>query len=64
MKDTSTLLHLPELKATFSERVSIAKNELRNFYRIRTQDFNEQIFRRVLYALEKEQILVPLNEYN
>ena len=60
MKDTSTLLHLPELKATFSERVSIAKNELRNFYRIRTQDFNEQFFRRVLYALEKEQILVPL----
>jgi hypothetical protein len=60
MKDTSTLLHLPELKATFSERVSIAKNELRSFYRIRTQDFNEQFFRRVLYALEKEQILVPL----
>lgn len=60
MKDTSTLLHLPELKAAFSERVSIAKNELRSFYRIRTQDFNEQFFRRVLYALEKEQILVPL----
>lgn len=60
MKDTSTQLYLPELKATYSERVSIAKNELRSFYRIRTQGFNERFFRRVLYALEKEHILVPL----
>jgi hypothetical protein len=60
MKDTYTQLHLPELKSTFSERASIAKNDLRSFYRVHTQDFNEQFFRRVLYALEKEQILVPL----
>ncbi len=60
MKNTYTQLHLPELKSTFSEHVSIAKNELRSFYRMRTDDFNEQFFRRALYALEKEQILVPL----
>lgn len=60
MKDTSTQLYFPELKGTFSERVSIAKNELRSFYRIRTQGFNERFFRRVLHALEKEHILVPL----
>ena len=60
MKDTAIQLHLPELQATFSERVSVAKNDLRSFYRIRTKDFNEQFFRRVLYALEKEQILIPL----
>ena len=60
MKDTYTQLHLPELKAAFSERASIAKNDLRSFYRVHTQDFSEQFFRRVLYALEREQILIPL----
>lgn len=60
MKDNHTQLHLPELKDTFSDRAFITKNELRSFYRAHAKDFTEQFFRRVLYALEKKQILVSL----
>ena len=60
MKNTQSQLQTPELKAIFSGHSTIPKNDLRNFYRTRTQNFNEQFFRRVIYALEKEQVLVPL----
>jgi hypothetical protein len=61
MKTTHCQLQTPELKAIFSGHGTILKNDLRNFYRTRAQNFNEQFFRRVLYALEKEQVLVSMD---
>lgn len=60
MKTIHSQLQTPELKAFFSSHGTIPKNDLRNFYRTHVQNFTEQFFRRVLYALEKEKVLVPM----
>lgn len=59
MKNIHSQLPIPELKAIFSGYATIPKNDLRNFYRTRAQNFTELYFRRVLYALEKEHVIVP-----
>lgn len=61
MKTIHFQLQTSELKAIFSGHNAIPKNDLRNFYRTHAQNFTEQFFRRVLYTLEKEQVLVPMN---
>src|SRR5690606_5108044 len=43
-----------------SGRTTIPKTELRNFYQAQSLSFNEQLFRRALYALEAKGILLPL----
>lgn len=60
MKTIHSQLRTTELKNIFSGRSAIPKNDLRNFYRAHAQNFSEPFFRRVLYALEKEQVCVPL----
>ena len=60
MKTIHSQLQTPELKAFFSGHSTIPKNDLRNFYRTRVQNFTEQFFRRVLYALEKGQVFIPM----
>lgn len=49
-----------ELKAVFPDHGYITKTDLRNFYRVRVENFNEKLFRRILYALEKDQILIGI----
>jgi hypothetical protein len=60
MKTIHSQLQTTELKTIFSGHSAIPKNELRNFYRTHAQNFTEQFFRRILYALEKEQVFVPI----
>jgi hypothetical protein len=60
VKTTDIQLQLPQLKAHFAGRLTIRKNDLRAFYRRRAENFSEQSFRRILYALQKEEVLVPL----
>lgn len=60
MKIIHSQLQITELKTIFSSRSTVLKNDLRNFYRTHAQNFSEQFFRRVLYALEKEQIFVSM----
>ena len=60
MKNNPIQLQIPELKASLSGRVSVPKIEVRRFYQTRARNFTEQSFRRVLYTLEKERVLIPL----
>jgi hypothetical protein len=60
MKNNPIQLQIPELKASLSHHVAVPKTELRHFYRTRAPNFTEQFFRRVLYTLEKERVLIPL----
>lgn len=60
MKNNQIVLQTPKLKATFSNYAAVPKNDLRNFYRAQERNFNEQSFRRILYTLEKEQVLTSI----
>ncbi len=60
MKSIPTPLQIPALKNVLSGRTTIPKTELRNFYQAHAFSFNEQLFRRALYALETKGILIPL----
>ena len=60
MKNIPTPLQIPALKNVLSGRTTIPKTELRNFYQAQALGFNEQLFRRALYALENKGILIPL----
>ncbi|MBW6474612.1 MAG: hypothetical protein K0B14_15910 [Anaerolineaceae bacterium] len=60
MKIDDSLLVVPELKMKFSGRETIQKSELRDFYHLHHPDLNEQTFRRIMYSLEKEMIILPL----
>ena len=60
MKNIPTPLQIPALRNVLSGRTTIPKTELRNFYQAQSPSFNEQLFRRALYALEAKGILLPL----
>ena len=60
MTNTHPQLQIQELKSVFSGHGTISKNGLRNFYRTHALNFTELFFRRVLYALENEQVIIPL----
>jgi hypothetical protein len=54
-------LYLPELRGAFSGRKFFAKADLRNFYRKRSPSLSETAFRRILYALERRDVIIPVD---
>lgn len=60
MKNNVSQLHLNELTKAFLASGRVQKSALRNFYRRFDPALTEQAFRRILYALEKRQILSPI----
>jgi hypothetical protein len=50
-------LHIPELKKAFFSRNYFRKTDLRSFYRLQSAEFSENTFRRILYALEKRDLI-------
>ena len=60
MKTNKTALTIPDLKTKFSNRKLIRKVELRQFYLLQDPDLTEQTFRRILYSLEKQKIIIPI----
>jgi len=49
-----------ELREAFSGAQSVQKSELRNYFMHFSQPATEQAFRRFLYGLEKQQIIIPI----
>ena len=49
-----------ELRNAFSRSRSVQKSDLRNFFAHHSQTPTEQAFRRFLYGLEKQQIIIPM----
>ncbi|MAT45479.1 MAG: hypothetical protein CL609_24385 [Anaerolineaceae bacterium] len=60
MKTNISTLAIPKLMAKFSNRESVRKGELWDFYYLRNPDLTEQAFRRILYSLEKEGRIIPI----
>jgi hypothetical protein len=60
MKDGDPNIDAVQLQMAFQGRRSIEKTELRAFLRQRVLGLTEQGFRRVLYDLERREILIPL----
>ena len=50
-------LHLAELRKVFSGQRFLRKTDLREFYRSRSPELSENSFRRILYALEKQELI-------
>jgi hypothetical protein len=50
-------LHIPELKSAFSGRKFFRKADLVNFYRSQSARYSEKAFRRILYGLEKSELI-------
>jgi hypothetical protein len=51
---------IPELLGQFAERRSVAKADLKIFYCKHTDQFNDLAFRRFMYALEKQRVILPV----
>lgn len=51
-------LYLIELKNFFSNRKYLRKSDLRNFYQNKYEVLEEKTFRRILYALERDNIII------
>lgn len=60
MNDIVSQLHLNELNTAFLAKGRVQKSALRNFYAHFEPALTEQAFRRILYALEKRQVLTPI----
>lgn len=60
MKNDDQLIETGDLKDTFENSKLISKTELRQFYLQRHPDLTEQVFRRILYALEKQRIITSI----
>jgi hypothetical protein len=54
-------LFLPELRGAFSGRKFFGKVDLRNFYQKREPSLSEPAFRRILYALERRDQIIPVD---
>ena len=54
-------LFLPELRGAFSGRKFFGKADLRNFYQKRTPSLSESAFRRIVYALERRDQIIPVD---
>lgn len=54
-------LFLPELRSTFSRRKFLNKADLRKFYQQRSPSLSEPAFRRILYALERYNQIIPVD---
>jgi len=53
-------LAIPKLIDRFIDRGYISKSELQEFYQLQFQELTNQTFRRILYALEKKNVIIPL----
>jgi hypothetical protein len=60
MRKSEAKVNELELRNTFSGSRSVQKSNLRNFYVHHSQSVTEQAFRRFLYRLEKQQIIIPI----
>lgn len=60
MKDDDHLTEARDIKISFENSKFVRKTDLRRFYLQRHPDLTEQTFRRILYALEKQQIITPI----
>ncbi len=60
MENGFSLLHIHELNKSFPARRPFPKADLRRFYSRFQPGLSEQTFRRILYALEKHQVLTPI----
>lgn len=58
MKKNSIELNIHEFKNKFSGQKYVSKTDLRNFYQLLYPDLTEQAFRRILYALEKQNLII------
>lgn len=54
-------LYIPELINSFSGRKFFRKTDLRDFYKRQNIELTEKTFRRILYALEKQDIVRPVD---
>ena len=54
-------LFLPELRGAFSGRKFFGKADLRNFYQKRAPSLSESAFRRIVYALERRDQIIPVD---
>lgn len=54
-------LYIAELKITFSNQKNFRKLELRDFYHNLYEELDEKDFRRILYSLEKENIIIKVD---
>ena len=53
-------LAINDLKEKFSDREYVRKSDLRQFYLSRNPNLTEQAFRRILYSLEKQEIITSV----
>ena len=60
MKNDNDLLDFSELKTSLENINSVTKADLRNFYLQRRPELTPQAFRRLLYALEKEGVIISI----
>ncbi|MBS4016278.1 MAG: hypothetical protein KGZ86_07605 [Candidatus Latescibacteria bacterium] len=60
MENSISQLHIRELNKKFPTRRPFQKSALRRFYSRFQPELSEQAFRRILYALEKRQVLTPI----
>lgn len=54
-------LYITELKSRFSEWNSFCKSELRDFYRNLYEELDENTFRRILYSLERDKVIIKID---
>lgn len=60
MENSISQLHIHELNKKLPARKPFPKADLRRFYSRFQPELSEQAFRRILYALEKHQVLTPI----
>jgi hypothetical protein len=60
MRKSDTKVDKLELRHTFSGSGFIQKSDLKNFYLHHSQTTTEQAFRRFMYWMEKQQIIIPI----
>jgi len=54
-------LYIPEFKKAFAQHKVIRKTELRDFYVHQDKELDPNTFRRLLYALEKENVVIKVD---
>ena len=60
MKNDNDLLDFSELKTSLQNITPITKANLRSFYFQHHPELTQQTFRRLLYALEKQRVIIPI----
>jgi hypothetical protein len=58
MKKDIAELNIPELNKKFSGQKFVSRTDLRNFYHLQNPGITEPTFRRILYTLEKQNLII------